>query len=307
MRINLDSQWFGDPRWRLAGTLAKENALLTRARIENIWHYCYSQRCEVLSAADIAIHAEWYEEACFAEILVKCRLAEHTEDGDMYRLKGITERIQFLLDQAERGKAGAEMRKKKAEEQQKAKQTPSRRQANAKQTLSDRQANVEQPLSLSPAPAPAPDPDPDQSPSQVPALPEESARARDPEIRALVVADKNLTPGSQVWLAYAAAYERRYGTSPLRNAKENALCKTLVERLGAEAPSVAAFYVTHNGRYYVERGHNLQILVTDVGKIRTEWATNTQMTSGAARAIDRQSTNDQAIAEFLRRKAQEGA
>lgn len=87
-------------------------------------------------------------------------------------------------------------------------------------------------------------------------------------------ADGTPPPGSVVWDAYATAYERRYKAPPVRNAQTNSLCKRLANLLGAtEAPEVARFYVERGEGFYALRGHALEFLVKDAGKLRTEWAT----------------------------------
>jgi hypothetical protein len=94
--------------------------------------------------------------------------------------------------------------------------------------------------------------------------------------------------GAATWEAYSTAYAKRYGVPPVRNQQSNALCKSLVKALGAEdAPAVAAYYVTSNYAYYVQRGHNLKILVSDAVKLRTEWATGQRVTQSQAREGDR--------------------
>lgn len=76
-----------------------------------------------------------------------------------------------------------------------------------------------------------------------------------------------------VWDAYRDAFVRRYGQEPVRNARVNAQLAQLVGRIGAaEAPAVAAFYVGHNGRFYVEKCHGVGYLLADAEKLRTEWA-----------------------------------
>lgn len=88
--------------------------------------------------------------------------------------------------------------------------------------------------------------------------------------------------------AYSEAYQRRYGVDPVANAKTNALLCQVVDRLGAdEAPHVAAFYVGHNGQWYVKNGHALDHLVRDAEKLRTEWATGAMVTDSQARQADR--------------------
>ena len=91
-------------------------------------------------------------------------------------------------------------------------------------------------------------------------------------------------PSADTWQAYADAYRARYRIQPVRNAKVNSQLKQLVERLGkAEAPSVAAFYLTHNGPFYVQKRHPVNLLVADAEGLRTQWATGVKATSGEAK------------------------
>ena len=99
---------------------------------------------------------------------------------------------------------------------------------------------------------------------------------------------KQNTAGTDAWNAYADAYFNRYGTEAVRNAKANSLCKQLVERLGkTEAPHVAAFFVNINDAFYIKKCHGLEWLIKDCEAIRTQWATNTAMTSTKAMQQDR--------------------
>lgn len=103
-----------------------------------------------------------------------------------------------------------------------------------------------------------------------------------------LAADARASPTSETWAAYADAYRRRYGTEPVRNAKVNGQLAQLVARLGAEeAPSVAAFYVGHNGAYYVRKAHAVDALLADAEKLRTEWVTGRRVTATAAWEADR--------------------
>src|SRR5262249_35154800 len=82
------------------------------------------------------------------------------------------------------------------------------------------------------------------------------------------------------------------GVKPVRHKLVNSMLCKLVEKLGTEeAPAVAAFYVTHQGQFYVTKMHPVNLLLTDAEKLRTEWATGRQMTNGYAAQIDRTSTN----------------
>ena len=83
-----------------------------------------------------------------------------------------------------------------------------------------------------------------------------------------------LPPSGKAWESYRAAYAKRYGADPVRNAKVNASMVQLVARLGAEeAPQVAAYYLTSEEPYYVKRLHDVGALVADAEKLRTEWKT----------------------------------
>jgi hypothetical protein len=95
-----------------------------------------------------------------------------------------------------------------------------------------------------------------------------------------------------VWEAYAVSYENRYRVAPIRNAKINGQLALLLGRVPVEeAPLIAAFYVTHNGRFYVEKGHAIDYLLRDAEKIRTEFVTRKQFTSAQATLTDRTQTN----------------
>jgi hypothetical protein len=104
----------------------------------------------------------------------------------------------------------------------------------------------------------------------------------------------------ETWTAYATAFAKRYGTDPVRNAKVNGMLKAVVDRLGAtEAPQVAAFYVGHNRALYVSAKHVVDLLLRDCEGLRTEWATNRQVTSTQAMQTDRTQTNANAFAPLL--------
>jgi hypothetical protein len=73
----------------------------------------------------------------------------------------------------------------------------------------------------------------------------------------------------------------------VRNAKVNAQIKQFCQALPhSEAPDVAAFYVTHNDTFYVRKGHDPGLMLTDASKLRTEWITGNRMTAAKAKQID---------------------
>lgn len=109
------------------------------------------------------------------------------------------------------------------------------------------------------------------------------------------------------WDAYSIAYQDRYGVPPVRNAQVNGQIKNLVARIGAdEAPHVAAFYVSHNGGFYVGKMHPVGLLLSDAEKLRTEWATGRQVTAAAARQVDRKQANFDVAEECRRLDREQG-
>lgn len=103
----------------------------------------------------------------------------------------------------------------------------------------------------------------------------------------------------ETWNAYKLAYTHRYTVAPVRDAAVNTKIKNLVKALGEEAPAVAAFFVSHNGSRYVAGMHQIGFLSTDYAKLRTEWATNTKMTSTKALQADKTATNLDAFAPLI--------
>ncbi len=92
---------------------------------------------------------------------------------------------------------------------------------------------------------------------------------------------------TETWEAYADAFRRRYRTDPVRNRRTNAQLCQLVDRLGiAEAPAVAAFYVSLSLPFYVSRYHSVTLLLRDAETIRTQWATGSVLAFPARTVAD---------------------
>lgn len=97
---------------------------------------------------------------------------------------------------------------------------------------------------------------------------------------------------SAVWSAYSAAYLARYKVEPLRNQKVNGVLAQFVTRVPAEdAPHVAAFFVRHNGGFYVQKMHAVGLLLHDAESLHTQWRTNRTMTATKAAQVDKTQTN----------------
>lgn len=112
----------------------------------------------------------------------------------------------------------------------------------------------------------------------------------------------------EVWSAYCKSFFERYDTEPVRNATINTQVKQFVQRIGrAESPEVIAFYVGHNGQFYVRNMHQIGYALKDAEKLRAEWATNRQITETQARQTERTQSNISAADEAMRILEAQGA
>lgn len=108
------------------------------------------------------------------------------------------------------------------------------------------------------------------------------------------------TKTARIWDSYSTAYRERYGAEPIRNAKVSAQLANIVDRIGAEeAPHVAAWFVTHSKRWYVDKGHSVECLQKDCEQLRTEWATGRRSTSTAALQADRTQTTADVFGKLI--------
>jgi hypothetical protein len=150
---------------------------------------------------------------------------------------------------------------------------------------------------------PPPTPSASQAPqgqTLLPAAPRPARRVNgdgDPE---------TLTGG--VWAAYAEAYEQRYRIQPIRDAQMNAKLAAFVKRVGREdAPHIARFYLTHDGRQYVQRQHPVGFLLSDCEGLRTQWAQGRTVTESEARAADKTAARGNVFGELIEEADRHGA
>jgi hypothetical protein len=112
-----------------------------------------------------------------------------------------------------------------------------------------------------------------------------------------------VSDGSKVWTAYAMAYEQRMRVTPIRNAKQNALCSQLVQRLGVEnAVKIAAFYLTHPNSYYMQNKYPLGLLVKDCEGIYTEFQRGDYVTQETAKRASISQESRSELEKYLSRR-----
>lgn len=101
------------------------------------------------------------------------------------------------------------------------------------------------------------------------------------------------------WNAYAAAYQQRYGTEPLRNAQTNAQMARFVSLVGKDAPDIAAFYVSVNERWLIQHRHPVGALVKGADSYWTQWKTGQKSTESGARQADQSAERGEQAQRFL--------
>lgn len=101
-----------------------------------------------------------------------------------------------------------------------------------------------------------------------------------------VVSDQVQALRASTWESYSTAYFERYKVDPVRNAQVNSMLAKLVDRLGSDAPHVAAYYLTHDRAFYVGSKHSVNQMLMNAEGLRTEWATGDHTTDTVARRID---------------------
>lgn len=131
------------------------------------------------------------------------------------------------------------------------------------------------------APSPAAPPEKPLSAFRLKLAADKAAREEAKAKKALqAAADREARKAAQAdlrkatWTAFDAAYQARYGTTLTRNMTTNSLMVSFVERLGGEAPEVAAFYVRRvTEQFVVSKCHPLNLLLNGAESYRTQWAT----------------------------------
>lgn len=125
-----------------------------------------------------------------------------------------------------------------------------------------------------------------------PASPKRAAKSTDAELARQEAC-------RSIWSAYSMAYANRYGVQPVRNAKVNRQVNDLLKRLGAEAASVAEFFVSINDGYLIRSCHEFGSLLAKAEAYRTQWMTGRQMNATTARQQEQTQANYSAAEQAL--------
>lgn len=100
------------------------------------------------------------------------------------------------------------------------------------------------------------------------------------------------------WQAYARAYRDRYGVLPASNAKTRGQTAQLVRFVGREiAPHLAAYFVSHNNRWFVQSRHEIGCLLRAYQQVLTDMQRGEQMTQDKAQQAERTQNNLDAVTQ----------
>jgi hypothetical protein len=84
--------------------------------------------------------------------------------------------------------------------------------------------------------------------------------------------------------SYGYAYESRYGTDPVVNAKLRSQIREFVKRIGQEeAPKVAAFFLKCDDAFFARMRHSFDVLLKQAEAITSRFRTNAVSTDAAVR------------------------
>ena len=90
--------------------------------------------------------------------------------------------------------------------------------------------------------------------------------------------------GSKIWEEYEYAFFKRYNTLPIRNAMTNSLCGRIAQRLGKDAPEIAAFYVTVNDPTWERMYHPIGWLLRNAETIAILWTKSERTRQSVSKA-----------------------
>ena len=121
------------------------------------------------------------------------------------------------------------------------------------------------------------------------------------------------TKSHKTWIAYAIAYQQRYGTWPLWNKTVAGQVTNFIDRVGVDlAPRVAVHYVRRvQEEFIVKQMHSVGMLTQSAEKWATQAQTGSTMTSTRAKQADQLDANASVATDAMailraQRAAQQG-
>lgn len=261
-RINIEDSLFKDERFAELMLALGSRTLALGSIVES---FILAQKHFSTTVNDRLIPFNEWQRIKHGDQLVVCGLAE-VRDAGVY-VKGSKENFAWIIQRSEAGKNSARIK-----QQRKSTTVASR----------STEEHGSQPL---PLPLPL-----------SPSLPLSHSLSQTHSQKLLKTknikkptADKS--GGSVIFDTYRLAYFNRWKVEPIRNARMNALCKQLHERLGADACEVVKFYLTHNDAWFLKNQHDLGSLVAKAESLHTQWQRGQPVTSQQVRTFEKQAGN----------------
>lgn len=252
-RINIEDSVFKDGRFiDLCIDLGDKQKALGCL----VWAFIIAQKYYLDESNDRLIPLnEWQRQSCENK-LIDFGLAEIREKG-VY-VCGSENQFNWLIQRSEAGKKGGGSNRIKRQK---------------KATVDQRSLTVEQPLTL--------------TPSLTPSLSLNSYSSNNLKNSKKEKIPTDKSGGAKVWERYREKFLNRYGVEPMRNAKVNAQCKQLYERLGEGGLGAIDFYLTHNDSWYLKNQHDLGSLLAKAESIFTQWQRGHAVTSAQVRDAEK--------------------
>lgn len=266
-RINIEDSIFKDGRFiDLCIALGDKQKALGAL----VWAFIIAQKFYLDESSDRLIPlSEWKRQSCENKLL-DFGFAEMRDKG-VY-VCGSEKQFAWLVQRVEAGRKGGNSTQIKRQEMV---------------AVAKRDEAVEQPPSLS---LPL-----SLSPSSFEGVPKSKKRLDDTG-----KPDRDPEDSRVAWESYAEAFRERWKTEPLRNARVNSQMRQFLKRVPSdEAPEIIRFYVFHNRAFYVEKQHPIGLLLQDAESIRTQWATQRQVTRRDAQTVENKQSVYNAFAGLL--------
>jgi len=295
-RINIDDSLFKDNRFTDLCIALGSRRLALGAVVEAF--VLAQQQVSIENPTGIVPEEKWIEQSIAPEIQ-RCRLAE-LKDGH-FELVGAKEQFSWLLQRKIAALKGGEVSAgRRMERSDRAPTEADRQPESAGISRGVPEQAGANPLTPSLSLAPSPDsstssvstsgelPGAQSDPAQGSADPEvKDPKKKSRSRKAPALDDPDLGLRRSTWDAYADAYIRRWSYAPARNAKTNRLVKELVQLVGADAPPLVTFYLSHSKRFYVECSHALGPCVSDYQALLTQMRRGQQITGAHLKDLEK--------------------
>lgn len=265
MRINIDSDFFGDERIEYLAQAIGENRLTTDGRLLRIWHSCYRDRSALRTVEEVHRAACWVDpNRSLVPLLVQANLAEAAAEG--VRIRGVEDRIEYLIKAAAHGKRSAAARKRQHGTAQ-----PTRCERAKKQVFGLPKVPSGSLEGLPKVP----------SRGLEPLIKKRTSSERPPAVLDIKASNFSVKNGSksgpagvqrrggqEVVATYVDAFRQRYKTSPAIDGACRGEVKRLLDGVGAErACLLVQAYLQLDDPKYLAKCHDLTSLRMDLQRV----------------------------------------